>query len=147
MFSANERDMRAIQTFIPASRTKESLRTNTRSMFSDWCGWFAGSGPWRDESPSKDLSDDNQWSLRNSEWLCFGSSSRPCPPGSEGQQLLQRGPNIWQKGRKVEVLSGRLLAETAAPRITYDGACHSQQRRWTARRTAPQTEESSVSFL
>lgn len=73
----------------PAIRTKETLtHALACSMFIDRSGWFVGRGLPRDESPSKDLSDDDQCSLWDSEWLWFGSSSRWCLLGSEGQQLL-----------------------------------------------------------
>lgn len=58
------------------------------------CGWFVGSRLWREESPSKDLYNEDQWSPRNSEWPCFGSSSCSRPLG---QQLLRWDQTFGKK--------------------------------------------------
>lgn len=44
------------------------------------------------------------------------------PPGIGGTTAATAGPNIWQKGMKVTVLSRRLLGETVALRIMLDNA-------------------------
>lgn len=74
-------------------------------------------------------------------WQQFSSVS----PGIGGTTAAAARPNIWQKGRKVKVLSGRLLAKTTTPRIVQDSAVI--LNRDGERHTTPQTEESSVSFL
>lgn len=43
-------------------------------------------------------------------------------PGIRGTAAAVAEPNIWQKGRKVKVLSGRLLVETVVLRIMWDSA-------------------------
>lgn len=53
----------------------------------------------------------------------LAAASVPCPPWDQRENsCCSRTKHLAGKGRKVKVLSGRLLAETLALIIMYDGA-------------------------
>lgn len=101
-----------------------SLHAHTFIVAIDWCLNFVGSEAYRGSSPSKDLSGDDRWSMiPEGHMIAFPVAAAPVqhPPRIRGTTAATAGPNIWQKGLKVKVLS-RLLGETVALSIVFNDA-------------------------